>query len=228
MKNFKKFYDHVEPRLEHNGEDEEMYVFDNAQKEEDQEIGYYPKSHPSKRVNSIPTPLHHKTFNTRQGKNNNKKRKNYQNNGSNNKSQGLLPLRQEGQGYGIITKFVGARVCKLYSYTTGQSDFNGYILKHNIFATKGNVVLYRERIYQPNKVDIIHVYSDEERQKIVDEGELITKDFFQIIPVDVIKKNIVDLLQLPDGLSTRAVCKNWSTALNDFVYRKFDVKEINV
>jgi len=192
---FKNFYETVEPRNAGDEEDEEMYVFDTAQQEEDQEIAHVPKSHPSKRVNSIPTSLHHKTIQTRQGKNNNKKRKVKNNFGSSTsrENNGIL-FHDEGQGYALITEYFGARTCKLYSYTTGEIGLSGYLLKHNKIAMRGDVVLYRERNYQKNKVDIIYVYSDSERLELISGKQLKTNDLVVKVPIEIICMYILPLL----------------------------------
>jgi len=216
---FQRYYEAIEPRV--NGDDENFFVFDDAQKEEDKEIGYYPKSHPSKRTNSIPTPLHHKIIKTRQGKNNNKKKKKNSINGSTHVKSGKQLPTQEGeeQGYAMVFQLVGARVCRLYSYTTGKLNFNGYLLKNNNYATKGSLVLYKERSYQKNKVDILHVYTENERQQIIESGAIITVDMTKVLPITLIEMKIIPYLLLSEALSMRSVSNNWMNTLNAIVYK---------
>jgi len=174
---YQKFYDAVEPRQA--GEDETVYLFDDAQREEDQEISYVPKSHPSKRSNSIPTPIHHKDFVP-------KKSKKYKNIAGRKNSQDIL-FREEGQGYGLIISHPSARNAKLYSYTSGKLN-NAFIMKNNKWVQKLSVVLYRDRPYQKNKVDIIYVYNEDERMNLITTEELPNSNFFNIIPNDLLQK----------------------------------------
>jgi len=132
-------------------------------------------------------------------------------------------LREEGQGYALVTEFTGARMCKIYSYSTGQVDLAAYILKHNKQITKGDVILYRERSYQKNKVDITHVFSETERMTLLELEELTSNDILDFLPVEIFDLHIIKYLRLHECLPIKRVCSTWNEYLRDSIHRKFDV-----
>jgi len=136
-----------------------------------------------------------------------------------------LPTQEgEEQGYAIVLQLVGARVCKLYSYSTGKLNFSGYLLKNNNYASNGSLVLYKERSYQKNnKVDILHVYTEAERLQIIESGVLSTVDVIKVLPIELIEINLFPHLLLSDALAIRSVCTNWMISLNAIVYKIWEI-----
>lgn len=165
---FEMYYDKVEPRDGDEDSDEQLFAFDSAQREEDREIAGVVKSHYSKRTNSIPTPLHHKDFSTRQGKDYRGRTK--------QKVEKKVPLKEPGYEYGKVVNTLGGR--RFDVVTTEGTLLRCFVLKKARFVFDNDIVLIRLREYQPGKGDIVYNYTFESKVPYLMGLNEITEDDF--------------------------------------------------
>jgi initiation factor 1A len=183
-------YNYTEPyQLEPSTEKKEYPIlYDDAQKKEDKEIGHVLKRMPEKRVNASPLALHHKPYATR----NKGKVLMYGSNRSRPTPKSYsFPLKNEQHNYGYVTKVLGGCRFLVFCYITGRIKLcrmSGKLVHSRADIKKGSVVLYRIRVYQGSKGDIIFLYSDEEYDTLLDIGELLSCDPKKLLPTEIWKK----------------------------------------
>eukprot|EP01130_Rhizamoeba_saxonica_P007654 TRINITY_DN3098_c0_g1_i3.p1 TRINITY_DN3098_c0_g1~~TRINITY_DN3098_c0_g1_i3.p1 ORF type:complete len:299 (-),score=79.57 TRINITY_DN3098_c0_g1_i3:41-937(-) len=174
---FQNFYDAVEPR--YSDDEDEFYIFDDAQRREDIEIAHVSKTDFSKRMNSIPTALHHKDFKvTRKGK---------------QKSSGyrehiyIEADHTKNRYYGNVVNLPGCGYAKVFIPQLSIYPLDCRIagkLRHNYSSIeKGGTVLVDVREYQKYKGDIIYAYNNEEIIQL----NLDSHDMCEELPLDVLR-----------------------------------------
>mgnify|MGYP000476857857 CR=1 FL=1 len=89
------------------------------------------------------------------------------------KSKKPIIYRQEGEEYAIISKMLGnCRVsCSCLDGIERLGVIRGSFVK-KVWISVGDVVLVSIRDFQDNKCDIIHKYSDDDKQTLLKEGYL--------------------------------------------------------
>jgi translation initiation factor 1A len=163
-------------------------LYDNAQKKEDKEIGHVSKRMLEKRVNAAPVAMHHKQYATR----NKGKVLMY---GSNRpkvtpKSYSI-PIRDELHDYGLITKVLGGSRFTVFCYShcsTKLCRMTGKLKYTKRYIRKGDIILYKIRTYQDKKADIVHMYTTDEYDQLLELGELVEHDPMKELPEEIFKK----------------------------------------
>jgi len=188
----------LDPDQENEEKPEHPILYDNAQKKEDQEISHISKRMPEKRVNAAPIALHHKSYATR----NKGKVLVYGSNRSRTTPKSYsFPIKTDQHNYGFVMKVLGGCRFLVFCYNTGRTKLcrtSAKIVHSGALIKKGSIVLYRIRIYQGSKGDIVFLYTDEEYDTLLEIGELASYDPKKCLPLEVWKK-ILGYLD-PDSL----------------------------
>jgi len=201
----------LEPSTTTNSKEEHPILYDSAQKKEDMEIGHVLKRMPEKRVNAAPVALHHKPYATR----NKGKVLVYGANRSRPTPKTYsFPLKNDQHSYGFIMKVLGGCRYQVFCYTSGRMKLcrsSGKLLHSRAFIKKGSIVLYRIRIYQESKGDIVFLYTDEEYDSLLAIGELVSTDPKKIFPIEIWKK----ILSYLDADSLKNITEVYKNKLFD-------------
>ena len=112
-----------------------------------------------------------------------------------------LYFKEEGQDYALVIAMLGNNrcTCKLFSsdLETLGTIRGSMRKKHAYRVSKGDVVLIGLRDFQDNKVDIMHLYTEEEVRMLMSYNE-ITNAFVMNQKTKLVSENENDDIQFAD------------------------------